>query len=198
MTFDFSAEWSSLLALDVNLQNNGIEYTAGFKTSSSKWDTWIKFKVRTGELASDLHIGSMTPSSGGSNSQDYDAYIAIDGTAAANQLWDLPDTGGDGEKYFKLAASGTRFTTAISPDPGTGWNMNTQTIYSLHEHTFIIHRWKSYGGIGAVIYKPDKDGNVIINEPYAGSPAVRYGLRCGDEILEIFEITEFSEILTIE
>ena len=149
VTFDFSAEWSSLLALDVNLQNNGIEYTAGFKTSSSKWDTWIKFKVRTGELASDLHIGSMTPSSGGSNSQDYDAYIAIDGTAAANQLWDLPDTGGDGEKYFKLAASGTRFTTAISPDPGTGWNMNTQTIYSLHEHTFIIHRWKSYGGIGA-------------------------------------------------
>lgn len=149
VTFDFSAEWSSLLALDVNLQNNGIEYTAGFKTSSGVWDTWIKFKVRTGKLATDLHIGSMTPSSGGSNSQQYDAYIAIDGTAAANQLWNLPDTGGDGEKYFKLTDSGTRFTTAISPNPGTGWNMNTQTIYSLHEHTFIIHRWKSYGGIGA-------------------------------------------------
>ena len=44
---------------------------------------------------------------------------------------------------------------------------------------------KSYGGIGAVIYKPDKDGNVIINEPYAGSPAVKHGLRCGDEIMEI-------------
>lgn len=44
---------------------------------------------------------------------------------------------------------------------------------------------KSYGGIGAVIYKPDKDGNVIINEPYAGSPSVKYGLQCGDEILEI-------------
>ena len=44
---------------------------------------------------------------------------------------------------------------------------------------------KSYGGIGAVIYKPDKDGNVIINEPYAGSPAVKYGLQCGDEIMEI-------------
>ena len=39
-----------------------------------------------------------------------------------------------------------------------------------------------YGGIGAIIYKPDKDGNVIINEPYADSPAVRYGLVCGDEI----------------
>ena len=44
---------------------------------------------------------------------------------------------------------------------------------------------KSYGGIGAVIYKPDKEDNVIINEPYAGSPSVKYGLQCGDEILEI-------------
>ena len=43
----------------------------------------------------------------------------------------------------------------------------------------------SYGGIGAIIYKPEKDGNVIINEPYEGSPAYRAGLRCGDEILEI-------------
>lgn len=44
---------------------------------------------------------------------------------------------------------------------------------------------KTYGGIGAVIYKPDKNGNVIINEPYAGSPADKYGLKCGDEIMEI-------------
>ena len=44
---------------------------------------------------------------------------------------------------------------------------------------------KTYGGIGAIIYKPDKDGNVIINEPYAGSPAAEAGLRCGDEILMI-------------
>lgn len=44
---------------------------------------------------------------------------------------------------------------------------------------------KSYGGIGAIIYKPDKDGNVIINEPYKDSPAEKYGLRCGDEIMEI-------------
>ena len=42
-----------------------------------------------------------------------------------------------------------------------------------------------YGGIGAVIYKPDVQGNVIINEPYAGSPAARGGLVCGDEIVEI-------------
>ena len=42
-----------------------------------------------------------------------------------------------------------------------------------------------YGGIGSIIYKPEKDGNVIINEPYEGSPAVKFGLQCGDEILEI-------------
>ena len=44
---------------------------------------------------------------------------------------------------------------------------------------------KSYGGIGAVIYKPDVDGNVIINEPYANSPAARNNLQCGDEITAI-------------
>ncbi|MBR1569537.1 MAG: S41 family peptidase [Bacteroidales bacterium] len=40
----------------------------------------------------------------------------------------------------------------------------------------------TYGGIGAIIYKPDVNGNVIINEPYEGSPAAKAGLRCGDEI----------------
>ena len=43
----------------------------------------------------------------------------------------------------------------------------------------------AYGGIGAVIYKPDLQGNVIINEPYSGSPAVKSGLQCGDEIISI-------------
>lgn len=43
---------------------------------------------------------------------------------------------------------------------------------------------KTYGGIGAIIHKK-KEENVIINEPYAGSPAQKYGLMCGDEILEI-------------
>ena len=44
---------------------------------------------------------------------------------------------------------------------------------------------KTYGGVGAIIFKPEKDGNVIINEPYAGSPAVKAGLQCGDEIMTI-------------
>ncbi len=43
---------------------------------------------------------------------------------------------------------------------------------------------KTYGGIGAIIHKK-KDENVIINEPYADSPAQKYGLQCGDEIIEI-------------
>ena len=44
---------------------------------------------------------------------------------------------------------------------------------------------KTYGGIGAIIYKPDIESNVIINEPYADSPAANAGLRCGDEIVSI-------------
>ncbi len=65
--------------------------------------------------------------------------------------------------------------------------LDPYTIYIPEEENEDLQMMvsKSYGGIGAVIYKPDKDGNVIINEPYAGSPAVRYGLRCGDEIMEI-------------
>ena len=43
---------------------------------------------------------------------------------------------------------------------------------------------KTYGGIGAIIHKKKED-NVIINEPYYGSPAYKNGLQCGDEILEI-------------
>ena len=40
----------------------------------------------------------------------------------------------------------------------------------------------TYGGIGAIIWKPDRNGPVLINEPYEGSPAALAGLRCGDEI----------------
>lgn len=43
----------------------------------------------------------------------------------------------------------------------------------------------TYGGVGAVIYKPEKDGYVVINEPYLGSPANKSGLECCDEIMEI-------------
>ena len=43
----------------------------------------------------------------------------------------------------------------------------------------------AYGGVGAIIYKPDVQGNVVINEPYEGSPAALAGLRCGDEVVAI-------------
>ncbi|MBO7118431.1 MAG: S41 family peptidase, partial [Bacteroidales bacterium] len=44
---------------------------------------------------------------------------------------------------------------------------------------------RTYGGVGAVIYKPEIDGYVTINEPYQNSPAHKAGLVCGDEVMEI-------------
>lgn len=65
--------------------------------------------------------------------------------------------------------------------------LDPYTIYVPEEdnENFEMMIGKNYGGIGAVIYKPDKDGPVIINEPYENSPACKFGLECGDEILEI-------------
>ena len=66
-------------------------------------------------------------------------------------------------------------------------NLDPYTIYIPEEENDDLKMMinKSYGGIGAVIYKPDIQGNVIINEPYKDSPAWQNGLRCGDEILTI-------------
>ena len=65
--------------------------------------------------------------------------------------------------------------------------LDPYTVYVPEEEqeNFEMMLSNTYGGIGAVIYKPDKDGNVIINEPYEGSPAVKAGLQCGDEIVSI-------------
>ena len=62
--------------------------------------------------------------------------------------------------------------------------LDPYTVYIPEEEqeNFQMMLSNSYGGIGAIIYKPDKDGNVVINEPYAGSPAAKAGLVCGDEI----------------
>ena len=66
-------------------------------------------------------------------------------------------------------------------------NHDPYTVYIPAEENenlqMLIH--KTYGGIGAVIYKPDVQGPVVINEPYANSPAQKNGLVCGDEILAI-------------
>ena len=63
-------------------------------------------------------------------------------------------------------------------------SLDPYTVYVPEEEqeTFQMMLSSAYGGIGAVIYKPDINGNVIINEPYKDSPAARAGLRCGDEI----------------
>ena len=65
--------------------------------------------------------------------------------------------------------------------------LDPYTIYIPEEETEDLQMMlgKTYGGIGAIIYKPLKDGPVLINEPYAGSPAVKAGLVCGDEIWAI-------------
>jgi carboxyl-terminal processing protease len=65
--------------------------------------------------------------------------------------------------------------------------LDPYTVYVPEEEQedFQMMLSSTYGGIGAVIYKPDLNGNVIINEPYEGSPAALAGLVCGDEILTI-------------
>ena len=64
--------------------------------------------------------------------------------------------------------------------------LDPYTIYVPEEENedFQMLMSKTYGGIGAIIHKKKED-NVIINEPYAGSPAEKYGLQCGDEIIAI-------------
>ena len=64
--------------------------------------------------------------------------------------------------------------------------LDPYTIYIPEEENEDLQMMlsKTYGGIGAIIHKTKND-NVIINEPYAGSPAQKFGLQCGDEILEI-------------
>ena len=65
-------------------------------------------------------------------------------------------------------------------------NLDPYTIYIPEEENEDLQMMlsKTYGGIGAIIYK-EKDGNVVINEPYYGSPAWKSGLKCGDEIVAI-------------
>ena len=64
--------------------------------------------------------------------------------------------------------------------------LDPYTVYIPEEENEDLQMMLSntYGGIGAIIHKT-KDSNVIINEPYADSPAVKAGLVCGDEIIAI-------------
>ena len=64
--------------------------------------------------------------------------------------------------------------------------LDPYTVYIPEEENDDLQMMLSntYGGIGAIIHKT-KDSNVIINEPYADSPASKAGLVCGDEIITI-------------
>ena len=64
--------------------------------------------------------------------------------------------------------------------------LDPYTIYVPEEdnENFQMMLSNTYGGIGAIIYKK-LDENVVINEPYMGSPAWKNGLVCGDEIISI-------------
>ena len=61
----------------------------------------------------------------------------------------------------------------------------TEYVPEEEQEDFQMMINKSYGGVGAIIYKPEKDGNVIINEPYFNAPVTKAGIVAGDEILEI-------------
>ncbi len=66
-------------------------------------------------------------------------------------------------------------------------DLDPYTVYvpESEQENFELMITNTYGGIGAIIYKPAKDGYVFINEPYENSPAARAGLQCGDQIIEI-------------
>ncbi len=61
----------------------------------------------------------------------------------------------------------------------------TEYVPEEENEDFQMMIGKVYGGIGAVIYKPEKDGYVYINEPYYDAPAHKAGLTSGDQIIEI-------------
>ena len=68
--------------------------------------------------------------------------------------------------------------------------LDPYTIYIPEEENEDLQMMlsKTYGGIGAIIHKRP-EGNVVINEPYYGSPAYKNGLVSGDEILAIDGVT---------
>jgi len=66
-------------------------------------------------------------------------------------------------------------------------NLDPYTVYVPEEEgdNFQMMISNTYGGVGAIIYKPKLDEGVLINEIYEGSPAHKGGLECGDVILTI-------------
>lgn len=107
------------------------------------------------------------------------------------------------EKYFKITKNLSVFNSVLRELNAfyvdtldydkvvqTGINsmlasLDPYTIYMPEEMTDDIKMMTSgeYAGIGALIMQ--KDGNVVISEPYEGMPAQKNDLRAGDIILEV-------------
>lgn len=107
------------------------------------------------------------------------------------------------EKYFSINKNlsvfnsilrelNTYYVDTLNYDKlvGTGINsmlssLDPYTIYMPEEMNDEIKMMTTgeYAGIGALIMQ--KDGNVIISEPYEGMPAQKNDLRAGDVILEV-------------
>ncbi|MBQ2521148.1 MAG: S41 family peptidase [Bacteroidales bacterium] len=66
-------------------------------------------------------------------------------------------------------------------------NLDPYTVYVPEEEgdNFQMMISNTYGGVGAIIYKPKLDEGVLINEVYENSPAHKAGLQSGDVILTI-------------
>ncbi|MBR5855732.1 MAG: S41 family peptidase [Bacteroidales bacterium] len=60
----------------------------------------------------------------------------------------------------------------------------TEYIRAENDEDLELMTTATYGGIGSLIKKVDSIG-VIISQPYAGSPAIKFGLEPGDVILKI-------------
>lgn len=73
-------------------------------------------------------------------------------------------------------------------------NLDPYTVYIPQEENEDLEMMinKTYGGMGAIIYKNGLQGDLFINEPYAGSPAAKCGLQCGDKILEIDGVSVYG------
>lgn len=83
----------------------------------------------------------------------------------------------DSIKYDKVILKGIN-SMLESLDP------YTEYIPAENKPEIDLITTSSYDGIGSVIRKVDSLG-VIISQPYANSPAIKYGLETGDIILEI-------------
>ena len=92
-------------------------------------------------------------------------------------------------RYYVDSLPADRMYTAAINEMLSQLDPYTIFVPEASKEDFEMMISNSYGGIGAIIHKPGKESNVIINEPYEGSPAALAGLRCGDEIVAVDSVS---------